>query len=384
MKILKTIVALVLALGLGLAMLSSCEPKKPALTKSGLDPAAFVAEVDGIPIGLYTLTNANGMEVCVTNFGGRIVSIMAPDRNGELRDVVLGFDNVQNYMTVPSDFGASIGRFANRIGGAQFELGDKTVQLLKNDGENCLHGGPKGWQYQPYSVEQVDPSTIKLTRDSKDGDMNFPGHVIAVTTYKLTDDNAIDITYSATTDAPTVINMTNHSYFNLSADPSRDAMDEILYINSTAFTPTDKALIPTGEIADIIDTPLDFRTPTAIGKRIDTPDCEPLAFAGGYDHNWILDNNCDVKVLSCKLVSPVTGIGLEVYTDQPGVQFYAGNFLDGTAPGKGGIKYPRRSGICLETQNYPDAPNHPEFPSPVLKPGETYTHHCIFKFTVEK
>jgi len=368
------------------AVVAACGPKAAdsALTLSGLDPANFESVIDGIESHLYTITNANGMEVCVTNFGGRIVSIMVPDKDGKMIDVVEGFDKVEDYQNIPSDFGASIGRYANRIGGATFELNGETIELLKNNGNNSLHGGPKGWQYQMYTAEQVSPSCLKVTRDSQAGDQNYPGHVVATCTYQLLDDNSIDISYTATTDAPTIINMTNHSYFNLSGDPSLPATDEIIYINASNFTPTSADLIPTGAIVPVEGTPMDLRTPVALSEGIDA-DYEALVFAGGYDHNWCLDNDCDINVLAAKLTSLKSGVSLEVYTDQPGIQFYAGNFLAGEFAGKKGIVYPKRSGICLETQIYPDAPHHPEWgQNPYLNPGETYTHHCIYKFTVEK
>lgn len=364
---------------------ASCGSKtESAFTMSGLDPSKFESVIDGVPSHLYTITNTNGMEVCITNFGGRIVSVMVPDKDGVMRDVVEGFDNVQDYQNIPSDFGASIGRYANRIGGATFELNGQTIELLKNDNQNSLHGGPKGWQYQMYTAEQVSPSCLKLFRDSPDGDQNYPGHVQAVVTYSLGDDNSIDVKYSVTTDAPTIINMTHHSYFNLSGDPSVPATDEIIYINASAFTPTSNDLIPTGEIRSVEGTPLDLRTPKVIGDDVES-DYEPMQFAGGYDHNWCLDTNCDINVLAAKLTSPKTGISVEVYTDQPGIQFYSGNFIPGTFTGKNGILYPKRSGVCLETQIYPDAVHHPEWgQNPYLNPGETYTHECIYKFTVEK
>ena len=365
---------------------AGCKEKQaePVLTKSGLDPQNFVSEYNGQATGLYTLTNANGMEVCITNFGGRIVSIMAPAKDGSFKDVVLGFDKVSDYFPEnnASDFGAAIGRYANRIAGASFELDGQTVQLPANDSENCLHGGPTGWQYQVYEVVEADESHVKILRDSPDGDNGFPGNVKAYVTYTLTDNNAIDIYYEATTDAPTVINMTNHSYFNLNGDPTTNVLDNVLYINSSTTTPVGAGLIPTGEIASLLGGPMDFTTPKAIGQDINATDNEQIALGNGFDHNWILDTAGDITVPAAILTSPVTGICMTEYTDEPGVQVYSGNFLDGTVTGKNGIVYNQRAGICLESQHYPDTPHNAEWPSVVLRPGETYTSHCIFAFSI--
>ncbi len=365
---------------------AGCKEKQaePVLTKSGLDPQNFVSEYNGQATGLYTLTNANGMEVCITNFGGRIVSIMAPAKDGSFKDVVLGFDKVSDYFPEnnASDFGAAIGRYANRIAGASFELDGQTIQLPANDSENCLHGGPTGWQYQVYEVVEADESHVKILRDSPDGDNGFPGNVKAYVTYTLTDDNAIDIYYEATTDAPTVINMTNHSYFNLNGDPTTNVLDNVLYINSSTTTPVGAGLIPTGEIASLLGGPMDFTTPKTIGQDINATDNEQIALGNGFDHNWILDTAGDITVPAAILTSPVTGICMTEYTDEPGVQVYSGNFLDGTVTGKNGIVYNQRAGICLESQHYPDTPHNAEWPSVVLRPGETYTSHCIFAFSI--
>ena len=361
-----------------------CAQKESTLTKSGLDPQNFVSEYNGSPTALYTLTNANGMEVCITNFGGRIVSIMVPDKDGAFRDVVLGFDKVTDYFPEnnSSDFGAAIGRYANRIADGSFELDGQTFVLPKNDGANTLHGGPTGWQYQVYEVVEADANHIKILRDSPDGDNGFPGHVKAYVTYTLTDQNAIDIWYEATTDKPTVINMTNHSYFNLDGDPSGNVLDDIMYIKSSKTTAVGPGLIPTGEIVSLLDTPMDFTTAKRIGNDIDKRDFEQIALGNGYDHNWILDTMGDITDPAVILTSPKTGISLEVYTDEPGIQVYSGNFLDGTVTGKHGIVYNQRAGICLESQHYPDSPHHADWPSVVLRPGEKYTSHCVFAFSV--
>lgn len=367
----------------GATVIAACsEPAKPELTKSGLDPQNFVNEYNGAPTALYTLTNSNGMEVCITNFGGRIVSIMVPDKNGEFKDVVLGFDNVSDYFPEnnSTDFGAAIGRYANRINQGRFTLDGQEYQLPQNNFGHCLHGGTTGWQYQVYDVVEADASHIKIVRNSEDGDNGFPGNVTAYVTYTLTDDNRIDIAYEATTDAPTIINLTNHSYFNLSGDPNKTILDHVLYMNAASFTPVDDTYMTSGEILPVEGTPMDFTTPKAVGTDVDNFEYEQLKNGNGYDHNWVLSTDCDDTVPAAVIYCPETGIRLTEYTDEPGVQMYCGNFLDGTVTGKGGIVYQQRVGIVFESQHYPDSPNKPEWPSVVLRPGETYTSHCVFAF----
>ena len=353
----------------------------PSSSVSGLYPNDFKAEKDGQQTGLYILKNSLGMEVCITNFGGRVVSIMVPDREDKLRDVVLGFSNATDYMEIPSDFGASIGRYANRIGQGLFTLDSTDYQLPKNNFGHCLHGGPKGWQYKIYEVEKVSDNSITLVRNSPDGDESFPGNVTAKVTFTVTTDNALEIAYQATTDKPTVINMTNHSYFNLSGDAANSILDHVLYVNAQYFTPVGRTLIPTGEIVPVAGTPMDFTIPKVIGKDIDSTGYEQIRFGNGYDHNWILDTKGDMGAVAATLFSPESGIKLDVYTDEPGIQVYSGNFLDGKVTGKNGIVYQKRAAICLETQHYPDSPNKPEWPTTVLRPGETYTSHCTYKFS---
>lgn len=371
--------------GIFTALLASCSQQPQSnLTVSGLDPENFVSEVNGKPTSLFTIKNANGMEVCITNFGGRIVSIMVPDKNDSLRDVVLGFDSIADYINKPSDFGAAIGRYANRINKGILVIDGDSIQLPTNNFGHCLHGGPKGWQYQVYEGQLVNDSVITMTMHSPDGDQDFPGAVTATVTYTLTSDNALDIKYEATTDKKTVINMTNHSYFNLSGDPSQPATDHILYVNADTYTPVDSTYMTTGEILPVKDTPMDFTTPKAVGQDIDKFEFEQVKNGNGYDHNWVLNTNGDITQLAAKLTSPTSGISLEVYTNEPGIQVYSGNFLDGTLSGKKGIIYNQRASVCLETQHYPDSPNKPEWPSVILEPGQTYESECIFKFTVEK
>ena len=359
---------------------ASCT-QKAETTLSGLNPADFETVVGGKPVALYTLKNAAGMEVCITNFGGRIVSLMVPDRNGEMRDVVLGFDNIADYQNVPSDFGASIGRYANRIDHGRLIIDGDTVQLPQNNFGHCLHGGPDGWQYKVYEARQLDGKTLELYMDSPDGDENFPGRVEAKVTYNLTDDNAIVIAYEATSDAPTVVNMTNHSYFNLSGDPTRTILDHLLTVDADNYTPVDNTYMTTGEIAPVEGTPMDFRTETAVGARLHENN-EQLKNANGYDHNWVLATAGDADRTATRLVSPETGICLTVRTTEPGIQIYSGNFLDGTVKGKGGIVYNPRTAICLETQHYPDSPNKPQWPSTLLRPGEKYESLCIYGFSI--
>ena len=371
-----------------IALLCACAEQQPSgLTKSGLDPKNFDNVYNDAPTALYTLTNANGMEVCITNFGGRIVSIMAPANDGSFKDVVLGFDKVSDYFPEnnESDFGSAIGRYANRINQGQITLDGTTYQLPQNNFGHCLHGGTTGWQYQVYEMVEASENQLKLKRFSPDGDNNFPGNLTAFVTYTLTDDNKIDIQYEATTDAPTVINMTNHSYFNLSGDPAEHSVcDDILYVNASNFTPVDDTYMTDGTIVPVEGTPMDFRTAHKVGDQVDNFDFVQLKNGNGYDHNWVLDTAGDIEQVCASLYCEQTGIKLEVYTDEPGIQVYSGNFLDGTLTGKNGVVYNQRHGLCLETQHYPDSPNKPQWPSVVLRPGETYTSHCIFAFSVIK
>ena len=368
-------------------LIMGCGGKKKAEVtglKSGIDPEAFHVERDGKWINLYTLTNKAGMEVSITNFGGRIVSVMVPDKKGEYKDVVLGFDKIQDYFPEnnQTDFGATIGRYANRINQGKITVEGVEYQLPQNNYGHCLHGGPNGWQYKVAEVVAGSGNTLKLKFDSPDGEANFPGHVTAYVTFTLTEDNAIDIRYEATTDKTTVINMTNHSYFNLSGDPANHSVEEDeLYINASNFTPVDSTFMTTGEIAPVEGTPMDFRKAKLVGKDINA-DYDQLHNGKGYDHNWVLDTKGDDTVLAAELYCPETGISLKQYTNEPGVQIYAGNFLDGTVTGKKGVVYNFRRAICLETQKYPDTPNKPDWPSATLKPGEKYTSHCVFAFSV--
>ena len=361
-------------------LLASCATgEKP--TASGLLKSNFQTEVDGKKTDLFVLRNANNMEVCITNFGGRIVSVMVPDREGVMRDVVLGFDSIRDYITIPSDFGASIGRYANRINQGRFTLDGVEYVLPRNNYGHCLHGGPNGFQYQEYDARQTGPQELELTYLSKDGEEGFPGNITCKVLMTLTDDNAIDIRYEAETDQPTIVNMTNHSYFNLDGDAGSNS-DHLLTIDADYYTPVDSTFMTTGEIAPVEGTPMDFRTATPVGARIDDFDFVQLKNGNGYDHNWVLNTQRDITHKCVTLESPKTGIVLDVYTNEPGIQVYAGNFLDGTIMGKKGIVYNQRASVCLETQKYPDTPNKPDWPSAVLRPGEKYNSHCVFKFSI--
>ena len=348
---------------------------------------SFGKTPDGQPVDLYVLTNKGGAEASITNYGGAVVSIKVPDRNGKPADVVLGYDTVDGYVNDKSHFGGIIGRFGNRIAHAQFVLDGKTYTLAKNNGENTLHGGVKGFDKALWTAKTLpakDGQSLELSYLSKDGDEGFPGNLKVTVTYTWTDANALQIEYSATTDKKTVVNLTNHSYFNLAGQGSGDILGHQLVIEADKFTPVDAGLIPTGELRDVGGTPFDFRKPVAIGARTDQDD-DQLKLGGGYDHNYVLRRSAGGgESRAARVVEPASGRVLEVWTTEPGVQFYTGNFLDGKTPGKGGFTYPRRNAFCLETQHFPDSPNQSKFPSVVLNPGETYHTVTTYKFSVEK
>ena len=366
---------------MAMCLLLSCGEKREEATLSGLMKSDFVSEVEGKPTALYVLKNKKGAEACITNYGGRLVSVMVPDKNGKMTDVVLGYDNIGQYVQSDGNYGALIGRYGNRINQGKFTLDDIEYTLPQNNGAHCLHGGPQGYHARMWDAKQLNDQALELTYLSKDGEAGFPGNLDIKVTYTLTDDNAVGIKYEATTDKKTVVNLTNHSYFNLSGVPGSDVLDQLVMINADNYTPVDSTLIPVG-ISPVDGTPLDLRTPVAIGKQINDP-FQQLVFGRGYDLNWVLNTNGDKNVLAAKAYSPTSGIALEVYTNEPGIQFYTGNFMDGKDTGKHGVLYPHRGALCLETQHYPDSPNHPDFPSVVLNPGEKYLSECIYKFTVE-
>lgn len=366
---------------MAMCLLLSCGEKREEATLSGLMKSDFVSEVEGKPTALYVLKNKDGAEACITNYGGRLVSVMVPDKNGKMTDVVLGYDNIGQYVQSDGNYGALIGRYGNRINQGKFTLDDIEYTLPQNNGAHCLHGGPQGYHARMWDAKQLNDQALELTYLSKDGEAGFPGNLDIKVTYTLTDDNAVGIKYEATTDKKTVVNLTNHSYFNLSGVPGSDVLDQLVMINADNYTPVDSTLIPVG-ISPVDGTPLDLRTPVAIGKQINDS-FQQLQFGRGYDLNWVLNTNGDKNVLAAKAYSPTSGIALEVYTNEPGIQFYTGNFMDGKDTGKHGVLYPHRGALCLETQHYPDSPNHPDFPSVVLNPGEKYLSECIYKFTVE-
>ncbi len=392
MKVLKSSI---LSFSAAALMLAACAggQQAPVLTVSGLDPAKFDTTLQNKPVKLYTLKNANGMEVCITNYGGRVVSLVVPDKDGKPTDVVLGFDNIAQYtdtLNSPTDYGSSVGRYANRIQNGKFTLDGVDYQLKQNDGPNCLHGGgTTGWMNQVYDAEQIGDSVLKLTIVAADGENGFPGKVMAVTTYTVTSDNILDITWEAETDKPTIINQTNHNYYNLSGDFTQPGYDMVLYVNADNFTPSDTLYIPTGEIKSVEGTPMDFRTPHAIGDSIKS-DFDQIQNAGGYDHNWCLntykDGQGDDTQVCASLYSPKTGIFMEMFTNEPGVQVYSGNFQgvgnELNIQHKHG-PYPQHVSVCLESQKYPDSPNKPQWVQPVVKPGEKYFSHAAYKFSIK-
>ena len=361
---------------------TSCNPKadKQAATSGQSDSLKYNTTIDGKAVKLYTLKNKQGASVSITNYGGRVVSLLVPDKNNKLTDVVLGYDSIGSYRKKGEPFfGALIGRYGNRIGKGKFTLNGTEYTLQLNDGVNTLHGGTDGFFSKVWVAKQVDSQKLELTYVSKDGEAGYPGKLDVKVTYTLTDDNALQIDYLATTDKATVVNLTNHAYFNLNGAGNETILDHELSIDANAYTPVDSTLIPTGKLQPVSGTAFDFNKAKTIGKQIEEKD-EQLKFGKGYDHNFVLTHH-DGKTPVAVVKSPVTGIIMEVYTVEPGLQFYSGNFLTGVdMDGKGGKSYPHRSAFCLETQHFPDAPNHTNFASTVLKPGETYKTSTTYKF----
>ncbi len=379
-----TTLSISIAVLLGLATSGLALAQATTNHKQGVQQKPFGTR-DGRPVNLFTLTNANGVEVDAMNYGGIIVSIRVPDRKGEFADIVLGHENLDGYVPNPPYIGAIVGRYANRIANGTFTLDGKTYTLPKNDGPNTLHGGiDKTFNKVVWEGEALKGKTgVAFTYLSKDGDDGFPGNVKVKVTYTLTDQNELVIDYEATSDKATPINLSQHSYFNLSGEGNGDILNHELTLNADRFTPVDKNLIPTGELRPVKGTPLDFTTSTRVGARIDDG-YDQMVLAHGYDHNWVINRKGDGLTLAARVYEPSTGRVMEVSTTQPGVQFYTGNFLDGTVTGKHGHVYKRRYGLCLETQHFPDSPNHPDFPTTELKPGETMHSTTTFKFGVEK
>lgn len=364
-------------------VLASCGRKESSETtqevKSGI--AVFGQLADGKTVNIYTIGNSAGAEMKVINFGGIITSLKVPSRNGMLTDVVLGYDSLSPYLFGNPYFGALIGRFGNRIGGGKFSLGGTTYQLAQNDNGNHLHGGIKGFDKVYWEIEQLDSSRLQLTYKSPDGEEGYPGNLDVRVIYSLSEDNTFQIEYFAKTDKPTVVNLTQHTYFNLGGHDSGDILNHQLQLDAPSFLPVDKGLIPTGEVKSVENTPFDFRTANTIGARINDND-EQLAFGKGYDHCWVFGPNTGNALRSVgALQSHTTGIRMEVLTTEPAIQFYSGNFLNGKNIGKGGHAYQYRYGLCLETQHYPDSPNKPEFPSVVLNPDSVYHSVTAYKFT---
>ncbi|MDR2622503.1 MAG: galactose mutarotase [Dysgonamonadaceae bacterium] len=368
-------------------LLVSCGKKETisTTTASGLEASKFETTTEeGKTTHLYTMKNANGMEVCVTNIGGRIVSIWVPDNAGNFRDVVLGFDNIEPYIPVKTNFGAIIGRYGNRIAGGKMTLSNRaTYRLNQNDGNNTLHGGARGFHTRYFNIEQPDSATLICKYLSKNNEEKFPGDMLVTVTYSLSNDNALNIDYTAEANQSTVVNLTNHSYFNLSGDPNNTILDHTLFIDADNYTPTNDELIPTGVIEKVKNTPMDFTAPKAIGAQIDDTTFEAIKFGRGYDHNYVLNKPGDINQVAAKLVCPATGISMEVYTTEPGIQVYTGNFLDGTDTGKKEIVYNYRTAICLETQHFPNSPNISSFPTTELYPDSIYQTKTIYKFGIE-
>jgi aldose 1-epimerase len=348
--------------------------------------AAFGKMPDGTTVEKYTLRNSSGMQATVITYGGTLQSLLVPDKHGKTEDVVLGFDDLDGYLKGTSYFGATIGRFGNRLADGKFSLDGKSYQVPQNDKTNALHGGTKGFDKQIWKAEQVKDKGwvgVKLTYVSADGEMGFPGTLKTEVTYSLNDKNELRIQYHATTDKPTVLNLTNHSYFNLAGAGNGDILDQVAVVHASHYTPVNEKLIPTGEIAPVAGTPMDFLKPVAFGKRI-REDHPQLKFAeptqGGYDFNWVLDTKGKVAALAADVSDPKSGRRLQLFTSEPGVQLYTGNFLDGTVKGKAGKIYPHWGAFTLETQHYPDAPNQKGFPSTRLDPGKAYSQTTVFKF----
>lgn len=344
--------------------------------------APFGKTADGTAADIFTLKNANGVEVRITNYGGIITSLKTPDRNGSSADIVLGFDTLGGYLDGHPYFGAVIGRYANRIALGRFRIDGVAYRLAMNSGPNHLHGGVKGFDKQVWDAEIIGDNSVRLSRVSADGEEGYPGNLQVAVAYALTNYNELIVEYQATTDLPTHVNLTQHSYFNL-AGPGGDVLGHELTIDADRYTPVDAASIPTGTLAPVAGTPFDFRKPALIGARINAKHPQ-IAHGRGYDHNYVLNRDGNTLEFAARVVEPASGRVLEVATTEPGMQFYTGNFLDGGITGKGGVAYPRHGGFCLETQHYPDTPNKPDFPPTLLRPGSTYSSRTVYKFDVSK
>jgi len=379
MKSLPFIVLATMSLG------AACFADPSTDTKSSISKADFGKTADGKPVEIYTLRNAKGAEARILTYGGTVQSLSMPDKDGKFADIVLGFDNLSDYMEKSPYFGALIGRYGNRIGGAKFTLDGKTYKLAANNGPNSLHGGLRGFDkvvWEAHPSETASGPALTLDYTSPDGEEGFPGTLKVTGIYTLTNSNELKLEFTAKTDKLTVCNLTHHSYFNLAGQENGNILNHLVQINADKTTPVDRTLIPTGEIADVTGTPFDFRTSAEIGARIKDPD-KVLQYGPGYDHNWIINKPLGQLGMMARVVEPTSGRVMEVWSDEPGLQFYAGNFLDGTLKGKGGAFYPIHSAFCMEPQHYPDSPNKPEFPSVELKPDQVYHNTIIYKFGVQ-
>jgi aldose 1-epimerase len=368
------IIAIVAA---GAMLAAGCSPQVPPRRER-----APFGTVDGKEVFLYTLRNTSGMEARITNYGGIVVSLSVPDRSHKSGDVVLGYDSLSGYLKATPYFGAIVGRYGNRIGKARFTLDGKEYTLKANDGANTLHGGLKGFDKVVWVADETTPATqsvLALSYTSRDGEEGYPGNLKASVVYTVTDSNELRIDYQASTDMPTVLNLTHHSYFDLAGAGTGGILSHELMLNADRFTPIDSGLITTGELKQVEGTPMDFRTPVEIGSRIGVKDRQ-LEFGRGYDHNWVLNRTGEGLSLAARVSEKTSGRVMEVWTTEPGIQFYSGNFLDGTCIGKGGRAYTYRTGFCLETQHFPDSPNKPSFPSTVLRPGEKFSSTTVYRF----
>ncbi len=371
------------ALAVACLFLTACNSQKKEDIMTAFKKQPFGKTASGEAVDLFVLTNKSGVEAAITNYGATVVSLKVPDRSGKIGDVVLGFDSLEGYLGKEPYFGAVVGRYGNRIAKGKFKLNGVEYSLPVNDGPNSLHGGIHGFDKKVWTARDASTPAapaVELTYISRDGEEGYPGTLTATVTYTLTDANELRLDYTATTDKDTVQNITNHSYFNLAGQGEGDILSHEIMLNADKFTPVDATLIPTGELKDVKGTPFDFTTPTAIGARIDQKD-EQLVRGKGYDHNWVLRGGGGSMVRAAQVYEPRSGRVLEVLTTQPGVQFYTGNFLDGANRGKGGKVYPHRGGFCLETQHFPDSPNHPDFPTTTLKAGEKFQSTTVFKFS---
>jgi aldose 1-epimerase len=369
---------------MAVVLLAAACTERPSTTLSKLKSEDFHTVVDGKTTDLYVLKNNNKMEVCITNYGGRIVSIMVPDRHRVLRDVALGCDSIGDYLHQSTDMGAIIGRYAGIIKNGHAHIEGERYQLQRNEDNNCVDGGEKGFQDKVFDAQQISSSTLILTYISKNEEEGFPGNLVCTVTYKLTDDNTLDIKYSADTDRPTFVSLTNRIYFNLSGNPSLPALDELLAIRAKYFLTINKSRIPTGKFGRVKGTPMDFIKLRPISKHINDLAFQQIKATSGYDHCYVLNDGTDIKDISCELADTKTGIKLDIFTDEPCVQFYSGNRLDGTIRGKQNIGYNQFAGIVLAPQHYPNAALHPHWGSVLLKPGQKYEGHTIYRFTLQK